>query len=193
MKPVSLRRQGALWSLCAWAALTNAVHAACARRADAIFSERASPVSFAGPKRPQAPGLTLQQLPHIDLVVVSHNHYDHCDAPSLQSLNTQAGGPPLFLVPLGLKVWLTDLGIEPRWFMKEQHADPDEALRMHQDLRAKKSLGIHWGTFELTDEPLDEPPRTLARARARAGVSDDDFFLLALGQTHKLSRRVATQ
>ena len=126
-------------------------------------------------------------------MVVSHNHYDHCDAPSLQSLNTQAGGPPLFLVPLGLKVWLTDLGIEPRWFMKEQHADPDAALRMHQDLRAKKSLGIHWGTFELTDEPLDEPPRALARARAKAGVSEDDFFLLTLGQTRKLQRRSAAQ
>ena len=67
------------------------------------------------------------------------------------------------------------------------------ALRMHHDLRAKKSLGIHWGTFELSDEPLDEPPRTLSRARTKAGVSEDDFFLLALGQTRKLPRRGAAQ
>ncbi len=250
---------------------------------DPISSERASPVSFAGPKRAHAPGLTLQQLPHIDLVMVSHNHYDHCDAPSLQALNAQPGGPPLFLVPRGLKAWLADLDITnaveldwwqshrlgsvdvvmtpvqhwsgrgltdrmqtlwggwavfapdahlfhagdtgyspdfqdiarrfasrqkdggfdialipvgayaPRWFMKEQHVDADEAVRMHLDLRSKKSLGVHWGTFELTDEPLDEPPQSLARARTKAKVADDDFFLLALGQTRKLPRRSAPQ
>ena len=250
---------------------------------DPIFSDRASPLSFAGPKRVHAPGLALQQLPRVDLVVISHNHYDHCDAPSLQALNAQTGKPPLFLVPLGLKAWMADIGItnviemdwwqshrvgsvevvmtpvqhwsgrglgdrlqtlwggwavfapdahlyfvgdtgfsrdfsdvarhfaprqqgggfdialipvgayEPRWFMKEQHVDPDEALRIHLDLRAKRSLGIHWGTFELTDEPLDEPPRALARARIKAGVSEDVFFLLALGQTRKLQRRSAAQ
>ena len=56
---------------------------------DPIFSERAAPVSFAGPKRAHAPGVALAELPHIDLVVVSHNHYDHCDAPSLQALNAR--------------------------------------------------------------------------------------------------------
>ena len=249
---------------------------------DPIFSERASPVSFAGPRRAQPPGLSLQQLPHIDLVVISHNHYDHCDAGSLQALHAQAGGPPLFLVPLGLKAWAAELGIHnveemdwwqtrrlgavdvvmtpvqhwsgrslndrlqtlwggwalfapdahvffagdtgyspdfadiarrfearqtaqagggfdvalipigayaPRWFMKEQHVDSDEAVRMHNDLRAKRSLGIHWGTFELTDEAPDEPPRALAQSLQRAGLGDDLFFVLALGQTRKLPRR----
>jgi N-acyl-phosphatidylethanolamine-hydrolysing phospholipase D len=78
---------------------------------DPIFSERASPVSFAGPKRAHPPGLTLSQLPRIDLVVISHNHYDHCDAESLKALNQQRGGPPLFLVPLGLQAWLAGIGI----------------------------------------------------------------------------------
>ncbi|MCY7314403.1 MAG: MBL fold metallo-hydrolase [Rubrivivax sp.] len=250
---------------------------------DPIFSERASPVSFAGPKRAQPPGLALNELPRIDLVVISHNHYDHCDAPSLRALNAQAGGPPLFLVPLGLKAWMAEQGIdnvvemdwwqshrlggvevvmtpvqhwsgrgltdrlqtlwggwaffstdahlffagdtgystdfsdvarrfadrqqgrgfdialipvgsyEPRWFMKEQHVNPDEALRMHKDLGARQSLGIHWGTFELTDEALDEPPRALARARAASGVAEGDFFLLAIGQTRTLQRRGAAQ
>ena len=249
---------------------------------DPIFSERASPLSFAGPRRAQPPGLTLAQLPRIDLVVISHNHYDHCDAPSLQALQAQPGGPPLLLVPLGLKAWAAEQGLSnviemdwwqqhklgavdvvmtpvqhwsgrslndrlqtlwggwavfapdahvffagdtgysrdfadiaqrladrqkgsggfdiallpvgayaPRWFMKEQHVDSMEAVRIHRDLGAKRSLGIHWGTFELTDEPLDEPPRALAQALAKAGVSDDNFFLLALGQTRKLPRRGA--
>lgn len=250
---------------------------------DPIFSERASPVSFAGPRRAHPPGLTLAQLPHINLVVISHNHYDHCDAPSLQALQAQPGGPPLYLVPLGMKAWMTEIGVAnvveldwwqshrlagvevvmtpvqhwsgrsltdrlatlwggwavlaadahlffagdtgyspdfseiarrlgprqgpagfdialipvgayaPRWFMKEQHVDSDEAVQMHKDLRATRSLGIHWGTFELSDEALDEPPRALARALDKAGVKADDFFLLALGQTRKLPRRAAAQ
>jgi N-acyl-phosphatidylethanolamine-hydrolysing phospholipase D len=249
---------------------------------DPIFSERASPVSFAGPKRTHPPGLSLAQLPRIDLVVISHNHYDHCDAPSLQALHAQPGGPPLFLVPMGLKAWMSEIGVSnvvemdwwqshrlggvevvmtpvqhwsgrsltdrldtlwggwavlaadahlffagdtgyspdfqdisrrlaprqgaagfdialipvgayaPRWFMKEQHVDADEAVQMHKDLRAVRSLGIHWGTFELTDEALDEPPRALARALDKAGVKADHFFLLALGQTRKLPRRAAS-
>lgn len=250
---------------------------------DPIFSERASPVSFAGPKRAQPPGLAPAELPRIDAVVISHNHYDHCDAESLKTLNAQPGGPPLFLVPLGLKAWLADIGItnaleldwwqsrqvgaveivltpvqhwsarsfndrmktlwggwallapdfqaffagdtgysadfaeirarlaarqgetgfdlalipvgayEPRWFMREQHVNPEEAVRIHRDLKARRSLGIHWGTFELTDEPLDEPPRALALARQAAGVADDDFGVTAIGQTLRLPRRSAAQ
>ncbi len=249
---------------------------------DPIFSERASPVSFAGPRRAQPPGLLLEQLPHVDLVVISHNHYDHCDLPTLRALAARPE-PPLFLVPLGLKRWLADEGItgveeldwwdsrqvrgvevvmtpvqhwsgrtlsdrmqtlwggwallapdqhvffagdtgysrdfsavsdrlagrqghqgfdlalipigayEPRWFMTEQHVNPAEAMRMHRDLRARRSLGIHWGTFELTDEALDEPPLALARARREAGLADGDFFVLAIGQTLRLPKRGAAQ
>jgi N-acyl-phosphatidylethanolamine-hydrolysing phospholipase D len=78
---------------------------------DPIFSERASPVSFAGPKRKVPPGLTLDQLPHIDIVLISHSHYDHLDKPSVEALNAQAGGAPRFLVPLGIKAWMNDIGI----------------------------------------------------------------------------------
>jgi N-acyl-phosphatidylethanolamine-hydrolysing phospholipase D len=62
---------------------------------DPIFYERASPFSFAGPKRHVAPGIALDELPHIDLVLVSHNHYDHLDAASADHLAAQAGGAPL--------------------------------------------------------------------------------------------------
>ena len=78
---------------------------------DPIFSRRASPVQFMGPSRAQQPGVALQALPHIDVVVISHNHYDHLDRNSIKTLASQPGGSPLFLVPLGLKRWLARHGI----------------------------------------------------------------------------------
>jgi N-acyl-phosphatidylethanolamine-hydrolysing phospholipase D len=221
-------------------------------------------------------------LPRIDLVLISHNHYDHLDLPSVQALNRQPGGPPLFVVPLGNGPWMKEAGIErfveldwwqstrlgavevvltpvqhwsarwiddrmktlwggyavfapdfhlyfsgdtgyskdfvdtrtrfadrqlpargggfdlallavggyePRWFMQGQHVDPPEAVQVHLDLGAKRSLGVHWGTFPLTDEPLDEPPRALAAARERAGIADDAFIVLPIGGTWKLPKR----
>jgi len=250
---------------------------------DPIFSERASPVAWAGPQRAQAPGVASADLPRIDVVMISHNHYDHCDEASLRTLNRQRGGAPVFLVPLGMKAWMADINItnvveldwwqsyqlgaaefvltpvqhwsgrslsdrmhalwggyavfapdlhmffagdtgysrdfsdiaarfadrqraggfdialipvgsyEPRWFMAQQHVDPSEAVRIHLDLRAKRSMGIHWGTFELTDEPLDQPPLDLAVARRNFGVTEGNFFLLAIGQTRKLPRRSGAQ
>ncbi len=253
---------------------------------DPIFSDRASPLSFAGPRRHLPPGVALEELPHVDLVLASHNHYDHLDTLSVQALNRQAGGPPLFIVPLGLKPWLAARGIrraveldwwqshhlrtghggaevtlvpaqhwsgrgltdrmrtlwggfavladdchlffagdtaysrdfadmrahfaprqtpalgggfdvallpigsyEPRWFMAPQHVNVAEAVRIHRDLGAKRSMGVHWGTFELTDEPLDEPPRLLPAERRAQGLDDDEFFVLAVGETRRLPRR----
>ena len=253
---------------------------------DPVFSERVSPLGFIGPKRHVAPGLALAELPHIDLVLISHNHYDHLDDASVRALAAQPGGSPLFVVPLGLKAWLAQRGIdrvveldwwqahsvasaagpvevvltpvqhwsgrglndrlqtlwggfavfapdlhlfftgdtgyskdfadirerfaprqsaslgggfdialvaigayEPRWFMAEQHVNPAEAVQIHLDLAAKRSLGVHWGTFELTDEPLDAPPQELIAARLDKGVADDRFFVIAIGETRKLPRR----
>ncbi|NJM44051.1 MAG: MBL fold metallo-hydrolase, partial [Brachymonas sp.] len=78
---------------------------------DPVFSDRASPVSFAGPRRHQSPGLALKDLPRIDLVLLSHNHYDHLDTASVKALHAQAGGTPLFIVPLGVKKWFAAEGI----------------------------------------------------------------------------------
>ena len=248
---------------------------------DPVFSERASPVSFAGPKRHTAPGLRLDELPHIDVVLVSHNHYDHLDDASIRALARQAGGPPVFVVPLGIAAWMAERGVvaavelgwwqstrigateivytpsqhwssrspfdrmktlwggyavfapdfhflftgdtgysrdfadihtrfaerhggaergfdlalipigayEPRWFMREQHCDPTEAVQIHLDLHAERSIGIHWGTFELTDEALDEPPLALARAREARGVSGAAFDVMAVGETRRYPRR----
>ena len=73
--------------------------------------------------------------------------------------------------------------------MQLQHMNPDEAVQAHLDLRARSTLGIHWGTFELTDEPLDQPPRDLAAARAKHGVGEDAFYTLPIGGTRKLASR----
>ena len=76
-------------------------------------------------------------------------------------------GFDLALIPIG--------AYEPRWFMSAQHVDPAEAVQIHRDLAAERSIGIHWGTFQLTDESLDEPPQALARAARQAGLGDDAF------------------
>jgi N-acyl-phosphatidylethanolamine-hydrolysing phospholipase D len=249
---------------------------------DPIFSHRASPVRFAGPARLHPAGMRIEELPPIDVVVISHNHYDHLDRDSIRALSRQAGGSPLFLTPLGLKDWLSDLdisnaveldwwqshsyrGVEfhctpaqhwsgrgfydrdrtlwcawavlgpdfhwffsgdtgysqdfsdtrrhlarwqsddlgggfdlaliavgaclPRWFMSLQHVDLNEAVQVHLDLGAKRSLGVHWGTFSLSDEPLDQPLHELDAARVAKGVPEEQFFLLPIGATRRFNRR----
>jgi N-acyl-phosphatidylethanolamine-hydrolysing phospholipase D len=238
---------------------------------DPHFSERASPFSFAGPKRVVPPLPALHELPHIDAAVISHNHYDHLDQDSVAKLAAQRGGSPRFFVPLGLKDWFARRGIvdvveldwwdkldfkglelhfvpvqhwskrtltdqnqslwggwvirhpelsfffagdtgysrdfadirtrfggfdlaaipigayAPRWFMQIMHLDPAEAVRVHQDVNARQSLAIHWGTFEnLTDESLYEPPLRLAEERKKAGLAADAFFVLRHGETRVL-------
>ena len=252
---------------------------------DPIFSERASPVQIFGPKRAQPPGVAMADLPNIDAVLISHNHYDHLDRNSVAQLDEKAkaaGRTTLFLVPLGLKAWFNGIGIdsvieldwwqnqsingvefhltpvqhwsarsvndrsvtlwggwavlgtdfhwyyagdtgysrdfadtakmfaarqtealgggfdlalipigayEPRWFMSQQHVNPMESVRIHQDVKAKRSIGVHWGTFQLTDEPLDQPPRDLAMARQALGVKEADFGVLAIGESRQFAKR----
>ena len=82
---------------------------------DPIFSERASPVQIFGPKRAQPPGVAMADLPHIDAVLISHNHYDHLDRISVAQLDEKAkaaGKTTLFIVPLGLKAWFNGIGID---------------------------------------------------------------------------------
>jgi N-acyl-phosphatidylethanolamine-hydrolysing phospholipase D len=106
---------------------------------------------------------------------------DFADIRARFAARQQDGGFDLALIPIG--------AYEPHWFMTQQHVNPDEAVRIHTDLHAKRSLGIHWGTFELTDEALDEPPRALAGARKAHGFSDEAFFVMAIGETRKFTRR----
>jgi N-acyl-phosphatidylethanolamine-hydrolysing phospholipase D len=78
---------------------------------DPQFSERASPVAFAGPRRIVRLPIEIAELPRIDVVLISHNHYDHLDVGSVKRLAARTEGSPLFLVPLGLGQWFADRGI----------------------------------------------------------------------------------
>jgi L-ascorbate metabolism protein UlaG (beta-lactamase superfamily) len=251
---------------------------------DPVFSRFASPVPFAGPRRFQPPGVALDALPRIDVVLISHAHYDHLDLRSVRRLAQQAGGPPLFLVPAGLDAWFDahvpgvssrgasptvralawdthvvalpaapgfafhflpvqhwsnrspfrrndtawgswavlherfrfwfagDLGwsddvprigarfgrfdlaaipigaYEPRWLMRDQHVNPEEAVRVMQAVGAERAVAIHWGTFGLSDEAPAEPPRALAAARAAGGVAAERFAVLRHGETRVYRR-----
>ena len=240
---------------------------------DPHFSERASPVSFLGPKRLFAPPLAIEELPHIDVVVLSHSHYDHLDLPSLRALARQPGGSPLFLVPLELKAWMQKEGMtrteeldwwqtqthqglrytlvpahhwstrvlwdrnqtlwggwvvqsdhfkfyfsgdtgysdlfsdiarlgpfdlsaiaigayEPRGFMKRHHINPEEAVRIHHDIGSQRSIGIHWGTFRLSSESLQQPVRDLARALEAQHLDPETFVTLPPGKTLRFPLRV---
>lgn len=233
---------------------------------DPVFSERASPFSWAGPKRHRTPGASIEELPKVDVVVISHNHYDHMDLDSLVAINQK--DQPTFVVPLGNKKYLVDNNIhnvieldwwqdyttkkgsiitlvpmqhwsarglfdrsealwggfviqsaglsvlfagdtgynrqfkdieakfgpmdlslipigayEPRWFMKNQHINPAEAVQAHQDLKSKLSAGMHFGTFQLTDEGIDDPEKALAMSLAEQGIDPNDFIVPKNGQT----------
>ena len=74
---------------------------------------------------------------------------------------------------------------DPRWFMAASHVNPKEAVQIHLDLEAKNSVAMHWGTFVLTDEPLDEPPHRLRRALHARGIAEEDFVVMKHGETRR--------
>jgi L-ascorbate metabolism protein UlaG (beta-lactamase superfamily) len=76
----------------------------------------------------------------------------------------------------------------PRWFMRSQHMDPEDAVRAFRALGAAKFVAMHWGTFKLTDEHLGEPPQLLREVWERAGLHDDQRFIPAIGETLLLDR-----
>jgi L-ascorbate metabolism protein UlaG (beta-lactamase superfamily) len=92
-----------------------------------------------------------------------------------RDIRTRLGPPDIALLPVG--------AYEPRWFMAAAHMNPAEAVQAHQDLGARRSIGMHFGTFQLTDEPIDAPLRALAEAKNAAGLTDDHFTTQDFGET----------
>ena len=234
---------------------------------DPQWSDRASPLSWMGPRRLSPPGIPFDDLPRIDVVLISHDHYDHLDLPTVRRLAQVHA--PLFLVPLGMKAWFEANGIAraeeldwwqsreyrglrfvctptqhfaqrslwdqnrrlwgswavvgrerrfyfsgdtgyfagfkaigerlgpfdlaaiaigaylPRPMMHPHHVSPEEAVQALGDLRGRALLGIHWGTFDLADEPLDEPPRLMRAEAARRGIASDRAWILPMGEPRR--------
>ena len=232
---------------------------------DPMFSDRASPVSFSGPKRLVVLPITIEKLPSIDVVIISHSHYDHCDEASLKELNQKF--KPLFIVPLKMKSLLNEWDITnvieldwwqyadfngiryhstparhrsnrgvldvneilwsswmieekdsgrkvyfggdtgysahfkeigeklgtpdvallpigaylPRWLMQYNHVTPDQSVQAFVDLGAKYMVGIHWGTFDLADEPFDEPGRIVPEIVKEKSISSERVKILPIG------------
>ena len=246
---------------------------------DPVWSNRASPVPFAGPRRHTAPGFPLEALPPLDLVLVSHDHYDHLDEPTVRQLLGAHRGAR-WLAPLGVGSWLERHGAkvvheldwwerigidsleitatpaqhfsgrsltgrnstlwtgwsiragsdgdapsvfvagdtgahpefgeiarrlgpfdaaflpigayDPRWFMRPVHMDPEDAVAAYGEMRAANGaraltfVAMHWGTFKLTDEPLDEPPVRARAAWEGAGYDPALLWIARHGETRTL-------
>ena len=258
---------------------------------DPVFSSRCAPTQFMGPKRYRRPACTIRELfdkgIRIDVVLISHNHYDHLDYASvkeLAALALETGHSIHFVVPLGIKSWfqshipdsfkkgntveeidwheshiiqyrnrqslevtglpmqhwssrhgfdrdktlwcgfgvkvansdgkgamnflfagdtgyfdeLESIGstygpfqlaaipigaYEPRWFMKDEHADPDDAVKIMTAVRARYAFPIHWGTFKLTLEPVLEPRDRLYSALEAANMDKNRFLASFIGET----------
>ena len=242
---------------------------------DPVFSQRAFPVQWLGPRRVMEPALALRALPPIDIVLVSHNHYDHLDKPAVKQI-ARLHPDAEWVVPLALSPYVRGWGArnireldwwdavdvrgaritgtparhfsarrlgdrgktlwcgfaietagtrvffagdtayhpqfaeiaarcgpfdfimmpigayDPRWFMRLVHVDPDEAVQAYVDLtggtdavRLPLMLGIHWGTFRLTDEPMDEPPRRTIDAWRKRGLRESLLWIASFGETRE--------
>lgn len=233
---------------------------------DPVWSRRVSPFAFAGPARIHPPGVAFDDLPPIDVVLLTHNHYDHMDIATLQRLHARdampvvtplgndailreaidgidaragdwedviaAGGVTVRLLrchhwssrkpgdrrhalwcsfavdtPVGRVLVVGDTGFDggrpyeaaarhgpyrlavlpigayaPRWFMRDQHQNPAEAVAGFRACGAEQAIACHWGTFQLTDEGRDDPPRALARALKAANIAPETFRVVPPGE-----------
>ena len=240
---------------------------------DPHWNRRASPVQFAGPLRFVPPGISWENLPPIDAVLLSHDHYDHLDDGTVRRLHRTFGSAITWYSPLGYRAWMRRRGIrrlveldwwgeatlagpggslrvialpcqhwtrrspfgrsgrlwaswailadggpavyfggdsgyfpeygeigrhvgafdalllpigayEPRWFMRPVHMNPEEAVQAYLDLGGTGTMiGMHWGTWRLTDEDPLEPPVRTRSAWAAAGLPPERLWIPRHGET----------
>ncbi len=234
---------------------------------DPIWSNRCSPVTFLGPKRKFKPAINIEQLPKIDFVLISHDHYDHLDEKTVMQLFHHFRHIT-WIVPTGVKEWFTKRGITqvvelswwehynfhgrmkvtavpaqhfsgrskkgfnktlwagyvcefghkrlyfvgdtgynphdfkkigqhwgtmdlslipigaylPRRFMSPVHVDPYDAVCIHKEVGSKLSLGMHWKTFNLSDEQVHQPPFDLLQACKKEAINPASFLPIEPGQ-----------
>lgn len=235
---------------------------------DPFLSDHASPFPPLGPKRFAPPALRAGELPPIDLLLLTHNHYDHLDLPSLAALPLASGARAV--LPLGLRSYAETLGFaeviemdwydqiaidglritslpaihmskrglfdrnrtlwtsyalassdhhvyvagdtaygpifkevkatlgdvdiglvpigayDPRLLMRGVHTTPEEAVSIGRDLGIRRLVAKHWGTIQLTDEPLFEPPGRFRAAARQAGYADEDAWVMKIGETRAI-------
>jgi L-ascorbate metabolism protein UlaG (beta-lactamase superfamily) len=235
---------------------------------DPVYSQRAGPFNLFGPRRVRQPAVPFDDLPPISTVLLSHNHYDHCDRRTLRMLAERFD--PIVVTPLGNGALVRSAGIrrveeldwwqeaktsalpivvtpaqhfsartpfdrnralwggfmviaggrrifyagdtayarlfhdvrerlgpidlallpigayEPRWFMQSVHMNPAEAVQGHLDLEAAESVGMHFGTFQLTTEGIDEPLRALEDACRARSIPPARFRALGFGDSVRL-------
>lgn len=233
---------------------------------DPVWATHAGPLGWLGPARVREPGVIFDDLPRIDLVLISHNHYDHLDAATMKRLASRFS--PKVLVPLGNKRLIRSFGIadvhemdwwndiqiipslsiiltpaqhfsartpfdrqkslwggfmirhrnhqiyfegdsgysphfvdirkrlgspdisilgigayEPQWFMQPMHMNPAEAVQAHIDLGSRRSIAMHFGTFQLSAEAIDQPSIDLRDALRNRGIPEADFLVPLEGET----------
>jgi len=95
----------------------------------------------------------------------------YCEA--FKQIGQKYGPFDLAAIPIG--------AYQPNWFMKYQHVHPGEAVEVHKDIKSKKSLGIHWGTFKLTTENYLEPPALLNTFLNKSGLDSSVFVTTDIG------------
>ncbi len=238
---------------------------------DPFLSEYATGIAPFGPRRSTPPALTVEELPEVQIIVISHNHFDHLDAPTIEAMPNK--DKISVVVPLGLGEFFTERGYsqvveldwysvariggveimavpavhgsarglfdrdetlwagyiigddlqkiyfsgdtaygpifkdmgrefgpvdyalvpvgayEPRHRMRSVHANPEEAVAIAQDLRAKTVIAMHWGTIRLSNESFQQQAQAFRKAADARGLSAEQAWILKIGESRFLDKK----